>query len=126
MNAAEKRGGERPKGRVLQGRVLSAAMDKTITVLVERRVKHPLYKKVLQRSAKIHAHDEDNSCAEGDWVTIGESRPYSKTKAFRLLSIDEKGQKGAGDGAAETAGRGAGRGADETAGEGAAEGSAAQ
>lgn len=104
MNAAEDRGSKRAKdrvgGRVLHGRVLSAAMDKTITVLVERRVKHPLYKKVVQRSAKIHAHDEDNSCTEGDWVTIGESRPYSKTKAFRLLSIDERGQKGATDGGA--------------------------
>ena len=56
-------------------------MDKTITVLVERRIKHPLYGKYIKRSKKIHAHDEENQCQEGDLVTIEETRPISKTKS---------------------------------------------
>jgi small subunit ribosomal protein S17 len=76
--------------RTLTGRVVSDAMDKTITVLVERRVQHPLYGKFIRRSTKIHAHDEANACNSGDWVTIEQCRPLSKTKAWRLVEIVEK------------------------------------
>jgi len=76
--------------RTLTGRVISDAMDKTITVLVERRVKHPLYGKFIRRSAKVHAHDEANECTKGDWVTVVQCRPLSKTKTWRLLQVLEK------------------------------------
>jgi len=76
--------------RRFTGRVTSDAMDKTITVLVERRVQHPLYGKFIQRSTKIHAHDEANACGRGDLVTVEECRPLSKTKTWRLLEIVEK------------------------------------
>ena len=83
---------ERTSNRTLTGRVTSSAMDKTITVLVERRVKHPLYGKFLRRSTKIHAHDEANACGEGDLVRVEQCRPLSKTKSWRLLEIVEKAQ----------------------------------
>ena len=73
--------------RSLQGSVLSAKMDKSITVLIERQVKHPLYKKIIRRSTKLHAHDEQNECKEGDTVIIEECRPLSKTKSWRLVEI---------------------------------------
>ena len=76
--------------RRLTGRVVSDAMDKTITVLVERRVKHPLYGKFIRRSTKIHAHDESNECNRGDLVTVEQCRPLSKTKSWRLLEVVEK------------------------------------
>lgn len=72
------------------GRVISNKMDKSITVLVERRVKHPLYGKYITRSSKLHAHDENNECGIGDTVTITECRPISKTKTWRLVSVVEK------------------------------------
>jgi small subunit ribosomal protein S17 len=72
------------------GRVISNKMDKSITVLVERRVKHPLYGKYITRSTKLHAHDENNECGIGDTVTITECRPISKTKTWRLVSVVEK------------------------------------
>ena len=72
------------------GLVVSAKMDKTITVKVERRVKHPIYGKYMKRSNKIHAHDPENVCQEGDLVTIEETRPISKTKAWKLSSVDRK------------------------------------
>lgn len=75
--------------RTLQGRVVSDKMDKSITVLIERQVKHPLYGKFIKRSTKIHAHDESNECKMGDLVTIAECRPLSKTKAFKLVKIVE-------------------------------------
>ncbi|MEX1236676.1 MAG: 30S ribosomal protein S17, partial [Pseudomonadales bacterium] len=62
----------------------------TITVLVERRIPHPLYGKYIKRSKKIHAHDPENQCQEGDMVTIEETRPISKTKTWKLRSIDRK------------------------------------
>ncbi len=68
--------------RSLTGRVVSDKMDKTVTVLVERKVKHPLIGKVVRQSKKFHAHDETNSCKEGDVVTFVESRPLSKTKTW--------------------------------------------
>ena len=76
--------------RTASGTVVSNKMDKTITVLVERRIKHPLYGKYTKRSKKIHAHDEGNQCQEGDLVTIEETRPISKTKSWKLSSIDRK------------------------------------
>lgn len=76
--------------RTASGTVVSNKMDKTITVLVERRVQHPLYGKYIKRSKKIHAHDPENQCHEGDLVTIEETRPVSKTKAWKLNSIDRK------------------------------------
>lgn len=76
--------------RTVTGRVVSNKMDKTITVLVERRVKHPVYGKFITRSTKLHAHDADNSCSIGDSVTISESRPLSKTKTWVLETINER------------------------------------
>ncbi len=76
--------------RTLTGRVVSDKMDKTVTVLVERRVKHPLYGKVIRRSKKYHAHDEANECHEGDVVVIEECRPLSKTKAWKVTKLVEK------------------------------------
>ena len=75
------------KIRTLQGRVVSDKMDKSIVVLIERRVKHPMYGKFLTRSTKIHAHDETNQCKEGDLVAIRECRPLSKTKSWPLESV---------------------------------------
>jgi small subunit ribosomal protein S17 len=76
--------------RVLSGRVVSDKMDKTVTVLVERKVMHPLYGKVVRRSRKVHAHDETNECHEGDVVQIEETRPLSKSKTWRVSKIVEK------------------------------------
>ncbi len=73
--------------RTLSGRVVSDKMDKTITVLVERKVKHPLIGKVVVKSNKFHAHDEKNECKEGDLVTITESRPMSKTKTWVVSKV---------------------------------------
>jgi len=77
-------------GRILSGRVVSDKMDKTVTVLIERRVKHPMYGKYLTRSSKVHAHDEKNECRIGDLVTVRETRPLSRTKTWALVSIDER------------------------------------
>ena len=76
--------------RTLVGEVVSDKMDKTITVKVERREKHPLYKKYVRRSTKLDAHDENNECNIGDTVSIEQCRPLSKTKAWRLHSIVER------------------------------------
>ncbi len=78
--------------RTATGRVVSDKMDKTVTVLVERVVKHPLYGKVMRRSNKFHAHDETNQCHEGDLVIIEESRPLSRTKTWVVAKVLEKGQ----------------------------------
>jgi small subunit ribosomal protein S17 len=77
-------------GRVLVGRVVSDKMDKTVTVLVERRVKHPIYGKIITRSKKYHAHDENNEMGEGDLVEIIETRPISRTKTWRVTKLLEK------------------------------------
>jgi len=81
---------QQPTNRVLQGRVVSDKMDKTITVLVERREKHPIYGKFIRRSTKIHAHDEANECAMGDLVMVEQCRPLSKSKTWRLIKVVEK------------------------------------
>jgi small subunit ribosomal protein S17 len=76
--------------RTVTGKVVSDKMDKTITVLVERRVKHPVYGKYMTRSSKLHAHDESNECNEGDLVTIQETRPISKSKTWKLVRVEEQ------------------------------------
>ncbi|MCS4534397.1 30S ribosomal protein S17 [Neisseria montereyensis] len=76
--------------RTLQGKVISDKMDKTVTVLVERKVKHPLYGKIIRRSSKIHAHDEQNQYGVGDIVVIAETRPLSKTKSWIVKDLVEK------------------------------------
>jgi small subunit ribosomal protein S17 len=78
--------------RTVTGRVVSNKMDKTVTVLIERKVKHPIYGKYIRRSSKLHVHDEQNACQEGDLVSIEQCRPVSKTKAWRLVGIIERGE----------------------------------
>lgn len=73
--------------KTVEGRVVSNKMDKTITVLVERQVKHPLYGKYIKRSTKLHAHDADNACKEGDVVLLTEIAPMSKTKNWRVVEV---------------------------------------
>lgn len=76
--------------RVQQGRVVSAKMQNTVTVLLERYTKHPLFGKYQRRSTKVHAHDADNSCKEGDTVRITECKPMSKTKSWQVVEIVER------------------------------------
>ena len=80
--------------RVLQGVVVSDKTDKTVTVLVERRVMHPIYKKFIKRSKKYHAHDETNSVKSGDTVRIRECRPISKTKSWEVYDESAAGAEG--------------------------------
>lgn len=84
MSTAEK------SQRTLTGTVTSNKMQKSITVLIERRVKHPKYGKFINRSTKLHVHDENNECGTGDVVVVEQCRPISKTKAWRLVKIIEK------------------------------------
>jgi len=74
-------------GRTIEGRVVSNKMTKTVTVLLERQVQHPLYGKIVRRSTKVHAHDENGECKEGDVVRIAETRPMSKTKNWRVVKV---------------------------------------
>ncbi|RZU97783.1 30S ribosomal protein S17 [Spiribacter vilamensis] len=76
--------------RTVNGRVVSTAMDKTITVVVERLVPHPLYGKYIRRTTKVHAHDEENVCQKGDWVSVVECRPVSKQKTWQLVDVLER------------------------------------
>lgn len=76
--------------RVLTGKVVSNSRNKTIAVLVERKVRHPIYKKYIKRSTKVHAHDENNECGLGDVVRVSESKPFSKTKNWALIEVVEK------------------------------------
>ena len=76
--------------RTLTGAVSSELMDKTITVVIERKIKHPVYGKYIKRSTKLHVHDENNECGKGDIVVIEQCRPMSKTKSWRLVKIVEK------------------------------------
>ena len=73
--------------RTIEGRVVSNKMQKTVTVLLERQVQHPLYGKIVRRSTKVHAHDEKGECKEGDMVRITECRPLSKTKNWRVVEV---------------------------------------
>lgn len=79
--------------RTVTGKVVSNKGDKTITVLVERRVQHPIYGKIIKRSTKLMAHDEQNQCNEGDLVTIEECRPLSKRKTWTLVNVVEQTNK---------------------------------
>jgi small subunit ribosomal protein S17 len=76
--------------RTITGRVVSNKMDKSATILVERKVPHPLYGKYIRRSTKLHIHDENNECQEGDLVSIQECRPMSKTKFWTLVKVMER------------------------------------
>ncbi|MEH6358911.1 MAG: 30S ribosomal protein S17 [Pseudomonadales bacterium] len=81
---------EQTNTRTLTGKVVSDKMDKSIVVLIERKIKHPVYGKFVKRSTKMHAHDEANECRIGDTVTIKETRPVSKTKTWALESVDDR------------------------------------
>ena len=76
--------------RTLQGRVISDKADKSITVQIERRVKHPIYGKFIRRSTKVHAHDENNECRIGDTVVVEQCRPLSKTKKWRFIKLVDR------------------------------------
>lgn len=76
--------------KVITGKVISNKMQKTVTVLIERKVKHPVYGKYVTRSTKVHAHDETNQCLIGDVITIQQTRPFSKTKTWQLVEIIER------------------------------------
>lgn len=93
MNAMADTQPQQPRAktiRTLTGRVVSDKMSKTVTVLVERRVAHPLYGKIVTRSKKYHAHDDKDECKQGDLVQIEECRPLSKTKAWRVAKLVER------------------------------------
>lgn len=79
--------------RSATGRVISNKMNKTITVQVDRRIRHPLYGKIVTRRSKLHAHDESNECKQGDLVLIEECRPLSKTKTWRLVKVLERSRE---------------------------------
>ena len=81
------------KIRTISGRVISDKMDKTITVLIERKVKHPVYGKYIKRSTKLFAHDQENQCKEGDVVSLTSCRPLSKNKKFKLVEIVESANR---------------------------------
>jgi small subunit ribosomal protein S17 len=80
----------RPRRKVREGMVVSDKMDKTVVVVIEDRVKHPLYGKVMRRTSKLKAHDENNACGIGDRVMLMETRPLSATKRWRVIEILEK------------------------------------
>lgn len=82
---------ETKTARTLVGQVVSDRMDKTISVMIERRVEHPLYRKYVRKSTRLLAHDENNECAAGDTVAIEECRPISKNKSWRLQRVIERG-----------------------------------
>lgn len=84
---------QREVSRTVVGKVVSNKMDKTIVVLVERKIKHPLYGKYIRRSSKMHAHDDKNICKVGDLVKIAGSRPLSKTKHWVLVEVLEQAEK---------------------------------
>jgi small subunit ribosomal protein S17 len=86
-NATEK---EATTKRTLQGVVTSCAGDKSATIKIERRIRHPIYGKFIKRSTKIHLHDEENECNKGDTILIEECRPMSRTKSWKLVKIVEK------------------------------------
>jgi len=79
-------------GRTVTCKVVGGKMDKSATVMIERKVKHPVYGKYIRRSTKLHIHDEKNTCQEGDIVTIEQCRPLSKTKSWRLVEVVGRGE----------------------------------
>jgi small subunit ribosomal protein S17 len=92
MNAENQVADKQALKRTLIGRVVSNKMDKTVTVLVERKVKHPVYGKYVTKSTKLHAHDESNQINEGDVVEITETRPMSRTKTWAVLRVVQSAQ----------------------------------
>ena len=90
MATTETQADQKKEQRTLTGAVTSDAMNKTITVMVERRIKHPIYGKYITRSTKLHVHDEKNECGTGDVVVIEQCRPMSKTKSWNLVKVVEK------------------------------------
>jgi small subunit ribosomal protein S17 len=90
MATTEKQADQNKVQRTLTGSVTSSAMDKTATVMIERRIKHPVYGKYMTRSTKLHVHDANNECGKGDVVVIEQCRPMSKTKSWNLVEIVEK------------------------------------
>ena len=90
MAATEAQATDAVVQRTLTGAVSSDSMDKSITVVIERKIKHPVYGKYVKRSTKLHVHDENNECGKGDIVVIEQCRPMSKTKSWRLVKIVEK------------------------------------
>ena len=90
MSDADIQENQAKRARTATGRVVSNRMEKSIVVLIERRVKHPVYGKIIKRSTKIHAHDEKNECGLGDVVRVSESKPFSKTKNWALVEVVEK------------------------------------
>lgn len=90
MTATEAKATDAVVQRTLTGAVTSDLMDKTITVVIERKIKHPVYGKYVKRTTKLHVHDENNECGTGDIVMIEQCRPLSKTKSWRLVKIVEK------------------------------------
>ena len=84
---------EKKTARTLVGQVVSNKMDKTVAVVIERRVEHPLYRKYVRKSTKLLAHDENNECGEGDVVAIEECRPLSKNKSWRLQRVIERASR---------------------------------
>lgn len=93
MTDAEKENVQRGKARSLLGTVVAGRMEKTITVLINRRIRHRLYGKYITRSSRFHVHDEDGECRVGDKVMIAACRPLSKTKSWRLLRIVERAER---------------------------------
>ena len=89
-NAADSTNQAEKVQRTLIGSVTSDSMDKSITVTIERRIKHPVYGKYIKRSTRLHVHDENNECGKGDVVMIEQCRPMSKTKSWRLVQVVEK------------------------------------
>ena len=90
MTSADTAATQAATKRTLQGVVTSSAGDKSATIMIERRIKHPIYGKFIKRSTKIHLHDEANECNKGDTILIEECRPMSKTKSWKLVKIVEK------------------------------------
>jgi small subunit ribosomal protein S17 len=90
MSAAAQKASERGFRKVREGLVVSDKMDKTVVVAVEDRVRHPLYGKIMRRTSKLKAHDENNTCGVGDRVVLMETRPLSATKRWRVVQVTEK------------------------------------
>ena len=90
MATTETQAVQKKEQRTLTGAVTSDAMNKTVTVMIERRIKHPVYGKYITRSTKLHVHDENNECGMGDVVVIEQCRPMSKTKSWNLVKVVEK------------------------------------
>jgi small subunit ribosomal protein S17 len=90
MSAAAEKASQRGFRKVREGLVVSDKMDKTVVVAVEDRVRHPLYGKIMRRTSKLKAHDENNACGVGDRVVLMETRPLSATKRWRVLQVTEK------------------------------------